>query len=71
MNIVFANRTVSVKDPNGSGTVTVIKGEAWNANHPFVKARSDLFDKQPDPEFVRGGEIERATAAPGEKRNRR
>lgn len=71
MNVVFATRTVSVKNPTGPGTVTVVKGEAWNADHPFVKARKDLFTDSPDPEDVRGGLVERATAAPGEKRRRK
>lgn len=44
--------------------------QAWESNHPFVKARPDLFRSDPaDPKVrVSEPEVEQATAAPGEKR---
>jgi hypothetical protein len=47
-----------------SGTVTVSKGKAYPANHPLVKFAPELFEVGSPFDY----EIERATAAPGEKR---
>jgi hypothetical protein len=46
-----------------TGTVAVTKGKAYPANHPLVKFAPELFE--PGSPFE---EVERATAAPGEKR---
>lgn len=68
---VVATQTCRVAHKGGS--VMVYQGKAYPADHPAVKAQPDLFSKDLDPhaEYVatagRRG-VERATAAPGEKR---
>lgn len=49
------------------GRVRLHAGDAWPADDPFVKARGDLFAKDP-PIVRRTGAVEDATARPGEKR---
>lgn len=66
MALKFANSTISVGNPNTEhGIIRLTKGEAWDADDPFVKARQDLFDDEPP--VVRGtrGAVETATAVPG------
>lgn len=68
MALVFANCTTWV-----SPIAQLIKDEAWDADHPIVKERPELFDDEPT--VVRGrfpkpppAPVEAATANPGEKR---
>lgn len=78
MAIVYANSTGGVGDPTRPGIVVrTVKGEPWDADDPFVKARPQLFDAEPP--FIRTTvarkaptmAVEQATAAPGETRNTR
>ncbi len=74
MDLVYANCNTYVGAPNGSIQQLVL-GEPWDANDPLVKARPELFSTQPTKlrrsyRDLVGSEIEQATAAPGEKRNR-
>lgn len=49
------------------GTVRAVrKGDAWSADADVVRARPDLFTD--NPAKARGGRIEAATRAPGERR---
>lgn len=49
------------------GTVRAVrKGDAWSADADVVHARPDLFTD--DPSSARGGRVESATRAPGERR---
>lgn len=63
--IRFATKSVHVHYDGRE--VHVKKGEAWNADDPFVKAHGHLFAEAPK---VRATEapVERATRAPGERR---
>ena len=49
--------------------VSVVVDEPWDADDPVVKARPDLFT--PAPSKVNKSTVEKATQAPGEKRNTR
>ena len=55
------------------GNAIVYMGQSYPGDHPAVKAQPDLFDSELDPfapyvaQAGRRG-VERATAAPGEKR---
>lgn len=51
------------------GTAQLKRGMSAEDDHPLVLERPDLFgDQAPDAELSSGPVIERATAAPGEKR---
>jgi len=51
------------------GTTQLTRGKSADDDHPLVLERPDLFsDQVPDAELSSGPVIERATAAPGEKR---
>lgn len=51
------------------GTAQLSRGMSADDDHPLVLERPDLFSDQiPDAELSSGPVIERATAAPGEKR---
>lgn len=51
------------------GTAQLKRGMSAEDDHPLVLERPDLFsDQAPDAELSAGPVIERATAAPGEKR---
>jgi len=76
MKVVYAKTTTMVIRPSGAG-VNIRKGEHWPANDPVVRDHPELFSRDPrvglrvsaplvddDDQPV----IERATAAPGEKR---
>ncbi len=55
----------------GGVEYVVIKGQTFDDKHPLVKGRPELFQEVvADVPFVRGGKVEQATAAPGEKRNK-
>jgi len=70
MDIVFARETFI------SGHVTVVAGSHWSADDPLVKAHRELFtddlrygmSSSTGP--VESGEVEQATAGPGERRTR-
>lgn len=76
MAIVYANSTGGVGDPSRPGVIVrTVKGEPWDADDPFVKARPEMFTAEPP--FVRRtterkapstARVEQATAAPGEVR---
>jgi hypothetical protein len=48
----------------GAADIFFRAGESIDANHPAVKKWPALFG----PQILRHGEVEQATAAPGEKR---
>lgn len=51
------------------GTTQLHRGKSADDDHPLVLERPDLFsDAEPDAELSSAPTIERATAAPGEKR---
>lgn len=51
------------------GTAQLTRGKSADDDHPLVLERPDLFsDQVPDAELSSAPTIERATAAPGEKR---
>jgi hypothetical protein len=67
--IVFAQASLSTSNPHTGLLVSMIAGEAWYADDPFVVSRPDLFGEMP-PKIrgERGRPVESASAAPGEKR---
>lgn len=70
MDIVYAKQTTHLI---GRG-ILIVAGEAWDASDPIVRERPDLFAA--DPSKVRSsrtdsGDVEQATASPGEKRSTR
>ena len=68
---VFANDTVSVREPGSKYPTSVQRGSAWYADCPLVLAHPDLFSTTPTDVHPRGwvaDRVEQATAAPGEKR---
>lgn len=66
---VFALRSASVN--YGPLSVTVVEGQVWDANDPFVKAHKDMFTDTPVRVHRTIAVVEEATAAPGAKRARR
>lgn len=66
MTVVVVRESVSVADGQG-GFITLHRGDAWDSEHPIVKAHRDCFSEFAPIE--RGG-VEQATAAPGERRGR-
>lgn len=64
MAVVFVKHSASTV-VNGK-PLRVTKGQAWDANDPFVKARPDLFVDEPECVYR---SVEQATAAPGEMRD--
>ncbi|MDX5564134.1 hypothetical protein PYK79_13360 [Streptomyces sp. ID05-04B] len=51
------------------GTTQLTRGKSADDDHPLVLERPDLFsDEVPDAELSSAPVVERATAAPGEKR---
>lgn len=66
--IVYATQTVHLI---GRG-ILVVAGEPWDASDPLVKERPDLFTDTPGAVRTTrtdSGQVEQATAAPGERRN--
>jgi hypothetical protein len=61
--IVYVKETVGL-DLEG-GTVTLRRGDAWDAGAQIVKAHPHLFEDEPANVL---GRVERATRAPGERR---
>jgi hypothetical protein len=66
---VYALKSASVN--HGELAVTVVEGQVWDGNDPFVKAHSDLFSDMPARVHRTIPLVEEATAAPGVKRSRR
>lgn len=60
MPVVRATQTVAVRDPEGSGGMSVIAmDKPYDSNDPLVRAYPWAFE----------ADVEQATAAPGEKRS--
>jgi hypothetical protein len=77
MDIVYATATAVVPLPDG-GRMHVAKGTHWPADDPNVKAQPSLFssDARYGLNFSTtpvgfDAPVEQASAAPGERRNRR
>ena len=66
---VFARASASVN--YGHLSVTVVKGQIWAADDPFVAAHRELFSDTPDRVHRTTPAVEEATAAPGAKRTAR
>lgn len=74
MNVVFANTNAVLA--HAGQRVGIRAGEPWDANDPLVQAYPDHFADNLrsvrttlDPRGFREFEVERATRAPGERRN--
>lgn len=74
MKIVYAREGAVVA--HGGHRVMIRPGEPWDGDDALVKAHPDLFVDGPasvrttrDPSGVTDVPVERATQAPGEKRN--
>jgi hypothetical protein len=70
-NIVYASATCAAATADGI-PVTLVEGEPWASDDPFVVARPEFFSASPPgPAFPRRtvAVVEQATAAPGERRN--
>lgn len=75
-DIVYAVARRTVSFPDGQ-QITVPEGSHWPADDPVVVANPDLFSADPrhwlaysvEPDWY--GEVEQATANPGERRNTR
>ena len=65
---VVAAQTCSSRDPNTGLVVRLVKGQVWDADDPFVKTRPQLFIFT---EAASRSSVEKATKAPGEKRETR
>lgn len=68
-NYVYATAN-TVTYTAGGKRVRLASGDVWDATDPFVKARPDLFADEPPVVHSTEPQVERATAAPGEKRHR-
>ncbi|RBQ21608.1 hypothetical protein DP939_02545 [Spongiactinospora rosea] len=53
------------------GRVHLLRDQPWDADDPFVKARPDLFAEHPQDPQRTAPPVERATQAPGERRQTR
>jgi hypothetical protein len=54
----------------GDSTVTVSRGDVVDEGDPILKGRAALFEEFVPKVRSYPGQVEQATAAPGEKRNR-
>lgn len=81
MNIVFATANAVVGLPGG-GQANIRAGSHWPADDPIVQAQPSLFSADArhglnfstppaEPADRQQAPVEQATAAPGERRNRR
>jgi len=72
--VVFASQTCSVVNPASGLKIRLVAGEAWAADDPFVRLRSDLFRSLPlvvrrtEPGGIVDAPVESAVAVPGGKR---
>lgn len=73
MKYVFANATVSVREPGSKYPSTVHQGSVWHASCPMVLAHPGLFSSDPPVVLPRGfvPPVETMSATPGEKRSTR
>lgn len=71
MKYVFATQTCAVG--HGGGVVHLKRGHAWDARHPLVLDRPELFSDEPPVVHGRMSldVVEDATAEPGKKRRTR
>ena len=71
MRIVYALASTIAGYPfrDRHETVNVREGEAFDADHPVVKANPDLFAVKPRRVRTAAGLVETATAEPGSKRS--
>lgn len=79
MDVVYATATTHVTTRDGA-RIVVHKGQHWPAEDPVVKAQPSLFSADPrwgmaysvEPAGYNEplGQVEQATAAPGERRTR-
>ena len=74
MKVVYANTSAVVA--HGGLRIPVRAGEPWDGDDALVKAHPEMFTDGPasvrstrDPSGVTNLPVERATQAPGEKRN--
>lgn len=69
--LVYPTTTCKLQASNGLG-YQLIRGTAWDAEDPLVKEHPEHFSEHPVIVFrsrpIREAEVERATAAPGERR---
>jgi hypothetical protein len=81
VDVVYATGTARLALPDGGGGI-VRKGTHWPADDPVVTAHPELFSADPryglefsqEPAGYREnmpGQVEQATAAPGERRQAR
>jgi hypothetical protein len=66
--VVYVRETLVTA--HDGGTVKLTAGDPWDANHPLVRSRPELFSESPtrlNGRPVRA--VEEATARPGEKRD--
>lgn len=68
-NIVYVRQTLVTHHDGAS--VTLREGEAWDADHPLVKARPELFAASPTRLNGQRVRVEDAVARPGVKRGGR
>ena len=67
MAVVYVKKGCAVH--HEGSLVNLRRGSAWDDAAPLVRARPDLFEAEPQKVQGRArGGVERATAAPGEKR---
>lgn len=71
MKVVYANADCVVA--HGLERVRLSKGQTWDADDPFVKARPDMFTDTPAVIHRSAGVevVESATRRPGERRTTR
>jgi len=62
MAVVYAKKTCAV------GRVVLRRGQAWDSDAEIVRENPHLFEAEPAKVQGRVRGVERATAAPGEKR---
>lgn len=65
---LFAARTAFAASLDGE-TVIIQPGQVVDANDPILKGRSELFEPFAPKIRKYSGQVEQATAAPGEKRS--
>ena len=70
---VFAQSTVSVREPGSKYPTMIHQGSVWHAESLMVTSHPDLFSDEPVEVFPRDWvpPVEQATAAPGEVRDSR
>ena len=69
MSYVYANCEAVVYEDGKR--IQLVRDQIWDASDPIVKARPDLFSKEPRQVNRTIVPVEAASAAPGEKRTTR